>query len=61
MINNIDGRRKCQNAISEAERKNYRNLRNLLKRNHRKANKEYFENIRGEVMEFPRTRYFYLM
>jgi len=31
MINKMDGRRKWQKAISELERKNYRNLRYLLK------------------------------
>jgi hypothetical protein len=31
LINNFDGRKKWQNEISEVERKNYRNLRNLLK------------------------------
>jgi len=31
MINKMDGRRKWQNAVSEVRRKNYRNLRNLLK------------------------------
>jgi len=31
IINEMAGRRKWQNAGSEVERKNYRNLRNLLK------------------------------
>jgi hypothetical protein len=30
IINKMDGRRKWQNAVSKVERKNYRNLRNLL-------------------------------
>jgi hypothetical protein len=32
MINKMDGQRKWQNVINEVGRKNYRNLRNVLKR-----------------------------
>ena len=31
IINKMDGQRKWQNAVREVERKNYRNLRNILK------------------------------
>jgi hypothetical protein len=45
----------------EEGRKNYRRLRNELKRDTDNAKKEYLENIRKEIMEFQRTGRYDLM
>jgi hypothetical protein len=46
---------------SEVERKNYRNLRNLLKGTAENPKKEYLEEIHDELMEIPRTGHCDLM
>jgi hypothetical protein len=56
MISKMDERSKWKNVNSEEGRKNYRWLRNELKRDTDDTKKEYLENIRNEIMEFQRTR-----
>jgi len=51
----MDERRKWKNVNTEEDRKNYRRLRNELKRTTDNAKKEYLENIFNEIMEFQRT------
>jgi hypothetical protein len=60
MISKMDERRKWKNANTEG-RKNYRRLRNELKRATGSAKKEYLENICNEIMEFQRTGRYNLM
>jgi hypothetical protein len=48
MISKMDERRKWKNVNTEEGRKNYRRLRNELKR----AKREYLENICKEIMEY---------
>jgi hypothetical protein len=55
MISKMDERRKWTNVNTEESRKNYRRLRNELKRATDSAKKEYLENICNEIMEFQRT------
>jgi len=55
MISKMDERRKWKNVNTEEGRKNYRRLRNKLKRATDNAKKEYLENIYKEIMEFQRT------
>jgi hypothetical protein len=55
MISNMDEKRKCKNVNTEEDRKNYRRLRNELKRATDNAKKEYLENVCKEFMEFQRT------
>jgi len=50
----VEGR-KWRSANTEEGRKNYRRLRNELKRNTDNAKKEYLENTCNEIMEFQRT------
>ena len=50
----MDKRRKWKNVNNEEGRKNYRRLRNELKRAIGNAKKEYFDNICNEIMEFQR-------
>jgi hypothetical protein len=52
MISKMDERRKWKNVNTEEGRKNYRMLRNELKRATDNAKKEYLENIRNEIMKF---------
>ena len=52
MISKMDERRKWKNVNTEEGRRNYRRLRNELKRATEKAKKEYLENTCGEIMEF---------
>ena len=51
----MDERRKWKNVSNEEGRKNYRRLRNELKRATDNAKKEYLENICNEIMELQRT------
>jgi len=55
MISKVDERRKWKNVNTEESRKNYRRLRNELKRATDSAKKEYLENICNGIMEFQRT------
>jgi hypothetical protein len=61
MISKMDERRKWKNVNTEEGRKNYRSLRNELKRATDNAKKEYLENICNEIMEFQRTKRYDLM
>jgi len=55
MIGTMDERRKWKNVNTEEFRKNYRRLRNELKRATENAKKEYIEYTFNEIMEFHRT------
>ena len=55
MISKMDERRKWKNVNTEEGRRNYRRLRNELKRATEKAKKEYLENTFKKIMEFHRT------
>ena len=57
----MDERRKWKNVNTEEDRKNYRRLRNELKRTTDNAKKEYLENICKKIMEFQRTGPYDLM
>jgi len=61
MISKMDERRKWKNVNTEEGRKNYRRLRNELKRATDNAKKEYLENICNGIMEFQRTGRYDLM
>ena len=61
MISKMDERRKWKNVNTEEGRKNYRRLRNELKRATDNAKKDYLKNIRNEIMEFQRTVRYDLM
>jgi hypothetical protein len=61
MISKMDERRKWKNVNTEEGRRNYRSLRNELKRATEKAKKEYTENACTEIMEFHRTGRYDLM
>jgi len=61
MISKMDERRRWKNASTEEDRKNYRRLRNELKRATDNAKKEYLEKICNEIMEFQRTGSYDLM
>jgi hypothetical protein len=50
-----------EDVNTEEGRKNYRILRNELKRGTDNARKKYLENICNEIMEFQRTRRYDLM
>ena len=52
MISKMDERRKWKNFNIEEGRRNYRRLRNELKRATENAKKKYLENICKEIMEF---------
>jgi hypothetical protein len=54
-------RRRWKNVNNEEGRKNYRRLRNELKRATDNAKKDYLENICNEIMEFQRTGGYDLM
>jgi hypothetical protein len=51
----MDKRRKLKNVNNEKGRKNYRSMRNGLRRSRGKAKKKYLENRRDEITEFQRT------
>jgi hypothetical protein len=57
----IDEKRKWKNVNTEEEKKNYRRLRNELKRATDSAKKEYLQNVYNEIMEFQRTGRYDLM
>ena len=61
MISNMDERRKWKNVNIEEGRKNYRRLRNELKRATFNAKKKYLENICNEIIEFQKTGLYDLM
>ena len=61
MISKMEERRKWKNVNTEEGRRNYRKLRNELKRPTEKAKKEYLENACTEIMEFHRTGRYDLM
>jgi type I site-specific restriction endonuclease len=50
MISKVDERRRWKNVNTEEGRKNYRRLRNELKRATNKEKKEYLENVCNEIM-----------
>jgi hypothetical protein len=55
MDTGVGDRRKWKDVNNEEGRRNYRRLRNELKRATETARKEYLENICNEIMEFQRT------
>jgi len=61
MISKMDERRKWRNVNTEEGRRNYRRLRNELKRATEKTKEEYLENACTEIMEFHRTGRYDLM
>jgi len=61
MISKMYERRKWKNLNTEEGRRNYRKLRNELKRATEKAKKEYLKNTCNEIMEFHRTGRYDLM
>ena len=61
MISKMDERRKWKNVNPEAGRRNYRRLRNELKRATEKAKKEYLENACTAIVEFHRRGRYDLM
>jgi hypothetical protein len=61
MICKMDERRKWKNFNNEEGRRNYRRLRNELKRATDKAKNEYLEKTCAEIMEFHRTGRYDLM
>ena len=61
MISKMDEKRRWKNVNTEEGRKNYRRLRNELKRATDKAKKKYLENICNEIMEFQRPGRYELM
>jgi type I site-specific restriction endonuclease len=61
MMGKIDERRKWKNVNTEEGKKNYRRLRNEMKRATDNAKKEYLENTCNEIMEFQRRGRYDLM
>jgi len=61
IISKMGERRKWKNVNNEESRRNYRRLRNELKRATEMAKKEYLENICNEIIEFQRTGRYDLM
>jgi hypothetical protein len=61
MIGKMDERRRWQNVNNEEVRKNYRRLRNELKRASDNAKKEYLESICDEIIEFQKAGRYDLM
>ena len=61
MISKMGERRKWKNVNNEEGRRNYRRLRNELKRATETAKKEYLENICNEIIKFQRTGRYDLM
>ena len=60
MISKMGERRKSKNVNNEEGRRNYRILRNELKRATETAKKEYLENICNEIIEFQRTGHYFM-
>jgi hypothetical protein len=52
MISEMNEIRKWKNVSTEEDRKNYRRLRNQLKRTTLNAKTEYLENICNEIWNF---------
>jgi type I site-specific restriction endonuclease len=61
MVSKMDERRKWKNVNIEEGRKNYRRLRNELKRATDNAKKEYLESIHDETIGFQRTVHYDLI
>jgi type I site-specific restriction endonuclease len=61
IISKMDERRKWKNVNNDKGRKNYRRLRNELKRVTNNAEKEYLENICKQITEFQRIGHYDLM
>jgi hypothetical protein len=61
MISKMDEQRKLKNVNNEKGRKNYRKLRNELKRAMDNAKKEYLDSICDKIIEFQRTGRYDLM
>ena len=61
IISKMGERRKWKNVNNKEGRRNYRRLRNELKRATEMAKKEYLENICNEIIEFQRTGRYDLM
>jgi hypothetical protein len=61
MISKMDERRKWKNVNNEEGRKNYRRLRNELKRATDNAKKQYLASICDEIIGFLRTGRYDLM
>ena len=61
MVSKMNERRKWKNVNIEEGRKNYRRLRNELKRATENAKMEYLENICNEIVEYQRTGRYNLM
>jgi hypothetical protein len=61
MISKIDKRRKWKNVNTEEGRKNYRRLRDKLKRATDNAKKKYRKNMCDKIVEFQRTGRYDLM
>jgi hypothetical protein len=55
MINQMNERRQWKNFNNEEGGKNYRRLRNELKRATDKSKKEYLDSICDKIMDFQRT------
>ena len=60
-ISKMGERRKWKNVNNEEGQRNYRRLRNELKRATETAKKEYLENICNEIIGFQRTGRYDLM
>jgi uncharacterized membrane-anchored protein len=61
MISKMDERRKWKNVNNEEGRKNYRKLRNKLKRATDNAKEEYLESVCDKIIGFQRTGRYDLM
>jgi hypothetical protein len=61
MITKMEERRKWKTVNNEEGRKNYRRLRNELKRATDKAKKEYLESMCDKIMKFQGTGHYDLM
>jgi hypothetical protein len=61
MISKMDERKKWKNVNSEEGRRNYRRLRNKLRRATEKAKMEYLEDAFTGIMEYHRTGRYDLM
>jgi hypothetical protein len=57
----MDERRKWKTVNSEEGRRNYRRMKNELKRATENDKKEYLENICKEIIEFQRTGHYVSM
>jgi hypothetical protein len=61
IISTMNERRRWKNVNTKEGRKNYRRLRNELKKATDNTKKEYLENICNEIMDFQRTGRYDLM